>query len=121
MSSFAPGMPEPETAVRYLRCPRCRDIMGRHLIVRGSNVIVDRCARHGVWFDAHELRRLAELTAHHHAEVRYPPEPPAPADDLLDLQTRRAVAAALVRPIGAHDRGTLLATLFEVLLRRRGG
>ena len=30
---------------------------------RRSGVIVDRCKKHGVWFDADELRRVADFVA----------------------------------------------------------
>jgi Zn-finger nucleic acid-binding protein len=60
---FPRGEPAPEDPIRYLRCPRCQAMMNRRLLVRGSNVVVDQCKPHGVWFDAHELRRLAQLSA----------------------------------------------------------
>jgi len=63
VETFPRGAPETELSVRYLRCPRCATVMNRRLLVRGSNVIVDQCQRHGIWFDTHELRRLAELAA----------------------------------------------------------
>lgn len=37
------------------RCPRCRRKMAKVEVPGGSKVIVDRCAEHGVWFDAGEL------------------------------------------------------------------
>jgi Zn-finger nucleic acid-binding protein len=63
--TFDPGEPESEPVIRYLRCPRCATIMSRRMLVKGSNVIVDHCNAHGIWFDAHELRRLAELGSRH--------------------------------------------------------
>ncbi len=42
----------------YRPCPDCGDLMHRRNYGRRSGVIVDSCARHGVWFDAHELDRL---------------------------------------------------------------
>ena len=116
VAAFEPGLPELETAVRYLRCPRCNAMMNRHLMVRGSSVIVDRCAPHGVWFDAHELRRLAELAARDGVEIRFKPELPYQADP----EIQKAIAAALIRPMNPLDRGTFLSALFQVLLRRRG-
>jgi Zn-finger nucleic acid-binding protein len=64
---LAPGTPtarsqaQPESTVRYLRCPECGDVMGRVNYARISGVVVDVCRRHGTWFDADELRRVVEF------------------------------------------------------------
>lgn len=47
----------------YLKCPRCAVIMNRRLFATGAQVIVDRCAEHGIWFDASELRAVADFAA----------------------------------------------------------
>jgi Zn-finger nucleic acid-binding protein len=44
-----------ETAVRYLRCPRCSTQMNRTVFGRSSGVVVDVCKSDGIWFDAGEL------------------------------------------------------------------
>jgi Zn-finger nucleic acid-binding protein len=62
IATFPDGVP-PEHDVRYLACPRCAGLMNRRTLIRGSNIVVDHCKRHGFWFDAYELRRLADLAA----------------------------------------------------------
>ncbi len=54
---------EPTTGPTYLKCPRCAVIMNRRLFATGAKVIIDRCAEHGIWFDAAELRAVAEFAA----------------------------------------------------------
>ncbi len=46
--------------VRYRPCPCCGELMNRSLYGKRSGVIVDRCAIHGLWLDAGELRQLLE-------------------------------------------------------------
>jgi len=52
---------EAEQGVRYLKCPRCSNLMGRMNFAHRSGVIVDICRPHGVWFDRDELRRIIEF------------------------------------------------------------
>lgn len=47
----------------YLKCPRCSGIMNRRLFATGAQVIIDRCIEHGIWFDAAELRAVADFAA----------------------------------------------------------
>jgi Zn-finger nucleic acid-binding protein len=49
--------------VRYRKCPLCADVMTRRNFGDRSGVIVDICARHGVWFDSDELTRILEFVA----------------------------------------------------------
>jgi Zn-finger nucleic acid-binding protein len=39
----------------YIACPQCGSLMSRRRYRKISNVIVDECLGHGVWFDAEEL------------------------------------------------------------------
>jgi Zn-finger nucleic acid-binding protein len=58
-ASPEPHAPEPAAApVRYRPCVICGALMNRRNYGRKSGVIVDLCARHGLWFDLHELDRL---------------------------------------------------------------
>lgn len=41
--------------ISYLPCPRCQQVMARRNFEQVSGVIVDRCPKHGVWFDGQEL------------------------------------------------------------------
>lgn len=47
-----------ETAVQYVRCPRCDGTMNRRNFGRFSGVVVDICRDHGVWFDGGELNEV---------------------------------------------------------------
>lgn len=44
--------------IRYRECPRCREVMLRRNFGVISGVIVDECARHGVFLDAGELEAI---------------------------------------------------------------
>ena len=52
-----------ETAIRYIRCPVCRNIMNRTNFARISGVIIDSCSAHGIWFDADELEKIMSFIA----------------------------------------------------------
>lgn len=47
-----------ESPMRYVACPECKDMMMRRNFGRSSGVIIDVCAKHGVWFDRGELPRV---------------------------------------------------------------
>jgi Zn-finger nucleic acid-binding protein len=49
------------TRVVYRRCPSCDGIMQRKNFAKRSGVIIDLCAKHGVWLDADELEALADF------------------------------------------------------------
>jgi Zn-finger nucleic acid-binding protein len=48
----------PGQQLHYRPCVLCGALMNRRNYGRKSGVIVDVCARHGIWFDLHELDRL---------------------------------------------------------------
>lgn len=56
-----------------VRCPTCGDAMERLEFGVMTRVIIDVCAKHGVWLDAGELERIIESVHPHPA-----PEPVAP-------------------------------------------
>jgi len=47
--------------VKYLPCPRCRQLMNRKNFAQRSGIIVDVCAEHGTWFDANELHHIVQF------------------------------------------------------------
>jgi Zn-finger nucleic acid-binding protein len=47
--------------VRYVRCPRCHELMNRVNFAQCSGVVVDVCCGHGTWFDMHELQRIVQF------------------------------------------------------------
>jgi Zn-finger nucleic acid-binding protein len=53
-----------ESAVRYVRCPVCRQMMNRTNFARISGVIIDTCHGHGIWFDPGEMEKIMDFIAH---------------------------------------------------------
>lgn len=51
----------PATAVNYVPCPDCKQLMNRSNFARSSGVIMDLCKQHGVWFDADELPKIIDF------------------------------------------------------------
>ncbi|WP_428355232.1 zf-TFIIB domain-containing protein [Methyloprofundus sp.] len=47
-------------AVKYIKCPVCREFMRRNNFAQKSGVIVDRCSAHGLWLDSGEVTHLLE-------------------------------------------------------------
>jgi len=50
-----------KTAIQYVPCPDCKQLMNRNNFARSSGVIIDICKNHGAWFDAEELPRIVEF------------------------------------------------------------
>jgi Zn-finger nucleic acid-binding protein len=48
----------PPDVVRYVPCPRCNRLMNRKNFAQSSGVVLDVCAKHGVWLDRGELERV---------------------------------------------------------------
>jgi Zn-finger nucleic acid-binding protein len=55
--------PRTPSTERYVRCPRCHEVMNRLVFGARSGVVVDACAGHGVWFDRGELERAMRFVA----------------------------------------------------------
>lgn len=49
-----------DTQTHYIKCPVCREFMGRRNFGAKSGVIIDRCNKDGIWLDGGELKRLLE-------------------------------------------------------------
>lgn len=70
----APRRRGADEEVRYRECPRCREVMLRRNFGTTSGVIVDECARHGLFLDAGELQAIEAFLR---AQARaMPPAPP---------------------------------------------
>lgn len=65
----------PSADWRYRKCPCCDSLMNRHNLGRGSNVIVDICSDHGVWFDDPELHVFIDWVHRGGAPVSTRPDP----------------------------------------------
>jgi Zn-finger nucleic acid-binding protein len=95
--------PQPQnplsSAVRYLRCPLCNDVMHRRNFGRRSGVVVDVCGAHGVWFQHGELTQVLKFVEHGGlADARrmlLGLPPPSSAEQERDVA--QAVAATIAR------------------------
>jgi Zn-finger nucleic acid-binding protein len=99
----------PETTT-YLLCPRCGVHMGRKQFGERSGIVIDVCARDGVWFDRDELARAVDFVD---------------AGGLARLGERDRTAASIRRlygddrkraePLPSYDMvGSFLASLLKI-------
>jgi Zn-finger nucleic acid-binding protein len=58
-----PTVATPPDVVRYVPCPVCERLMNRKNFAHSSGVVLDVCARHGVWLDRGELERVLGFVA----------------------------------------------------------
>jgi Zn-finger nucleic acid-binding protein len=58
LASRVPTVTTPPDVVRYVPCPRCERLMNRKNFAQSSGVVLDVCAKHGVWLDRGELERV---------------------------------------------------------------
>ena len=94
-SSMAPD------AVQYVPCPRCQRLMNRKNFAQGSGIVLDVCAKHGIWLDRGELVRLlgfVEKGGLTHARARE-------MERLAEEQRRLAAreGGSLGRTVTMHD------------------
>lgn len=78
----------------YRKCPRCSEMMHRTNFGKTSGVIVDRCAPHGMWFDAGELDGVLEWIRRG-GERR--------AQEQLEEEERARAATRRWNPLERHD------------------
>ncbi|MCF6287763.1 MAG: zf-TFIIB domain-containing protein [Proteobacteria bacterium] len=45
----------------YKKCPQCNIVMHRKNYAKASGIVVDVCAKHGIWFDIHELDAILKF------------------------------------------------------------
>lgn len=98
-----------------IACPSCGQAME---LASLADVIVDRCAAHGVWFDTDELERALAHTAlpPPHAHATY--APPAPGVPVLRFHIFRA--GAPVRTVDVQQPIIKLGTLPTAHVRLDG-
>jgi len=58
LASRTPTVLATPDVVRYVPCPRCAKLMNRRNFAQSSGVVLDVCAKHGVWLDRGELERV---------------------------------------------------------------
>ena len=47
--------------VKYFKCPKCKELMWRKNYMQFSGIIVDKCKKHGTFFDKGELEKAIEF------------------------------------------------------------
>lgn len=103
-----------ETAVRYLRCPRCGQQMNRKIFGRSSGVVVDVCKQHGMWFDAGELAAVIDFIEGGGLERAKRRAEEERAEEERRQRTQRATA--LTGPVTVSTRSELAAELVRALV-----
>lgn len=63
LGTRVPAVSTPPDVVRYVPCPECGTLMNRKNFAQSSGVVLDVCARHGVWLDRGELERVLGFVA----------------------------------------------------------
>lgn len=63
LAARVPSVAAPPDVVRYVPCPRCEKLMNRKNFAQSSGVVLDVCAKHGIWLDRGELERLLGFVA----------------------------------------------------------
>ena len=58
LAGRVPTADVPPDIIRYVPCPRCERLMNRKNFAQSSGVVLDVCAKHGVWLDRGELERV---------------------------------------------------------------
>jgi Zn-finger nucleic acid-binding protein len=85
--------------IRYLPCPECNKSMNRYNFMGRSNIILDECSEHGVWFDKHELAAsLNFMRSYQNAASKTPGQKPS-VDVAEDEETASDVTYPAAQPI----------------------
>jgi Zn-finger nucleic acid-binding protein len=82
-----------KTAIQYVPCPDCNQLMNRNNFARSSGVIIDICKNHGAWFDAEELPRIVEFIHAGGLERNRQKEKMQISEDRRDLQQQQYMAS----------------------------
>ena len=105
--------------VKYLPCPRCRQLMNRKNFALRSGIIADVCAEHGTWFDANELHHIVQfireggLTTAREFEKQEIEKVRRMATLRQPTQTVHSGSG----PAAPEWGGSLIATLFDIALK----
>ncbi len=74
--------------IRYLPCPECNKQMNRYNFMGRSNIILDECAEHGVWFDKQELAAsLSFMRSYQNAQNKKMETDQEPPETSVQTQT----------------------------------
>ena len=115
----------PTTAVSYIPCPECKQLMNRSNFARSSGVIIDLCKQHGVWFDAAELPKIIDFIDNGGLERARKKEKMALEDERARLRDEQRKLALMERRSGGggaevgffepvSSTGSLISLLFDL-------
>lgn len=96
-----------------IECPVCKEMLTRSNFGRKSGVLVDSCRKHGIWFDAGELRRVV---AYLRARARSFELDRSPTDLETEADEMEARIAALLAESRPKKEVPLWKTVLDALL-----
>jgi Zn-finger nucleic acid-binding protein len=102
LQKLSDGREDHADVVHYVPCPECGQLMNRKNFAQSSGVILDVCAKDGIWLDRGELERvLGFVSGGGLARAR------AHEQERLIEEQRRLLALQTSQPgqLGAHDLG----------------
>lgn len=111
------------TAINYVPCPDCKQLMNRSNFARSSGVIIDMCKYHGVWFDAGELPKIIDFIDHGGLDRSREKEKIALEDERsrlrherlrFEMMSRRSGGSQAVDDDSGSGLGRAIATLFDL-------
>ncbi|HEX6850148.1 MAG TPA: zf-TFIIB domain-containing protein [Candidatus Polarisedimenticolaceae bacterium] len=88
--------PTPAKGRMYRKCPVCAELMTRINYAKRSGILLDRCALHGIWFDAQELEAALRW-------IRIGGERLARERDLREERERESLRRFRVEPKDPND------------------
>jgi Zn-finger nucleic acid-binding protein len=94
-------------------CPVCGEALNRSNFGRKSGVLVDSCRRHGIWFDAGELRRVV---AYLRAQARRYELDLSPTDLETEADEMEARIAAVLAESRPQKEVPLWKTVLDALI-----
>ena len=97
----------PSSAVSYVPCPDCKQLMNRSNFARSSGVIIDLCKQHGVWFDAEELPKIIDFIDKGGLARAREKQKIALEDERSRLRDEQRRLAMMERRAGGRDVGSL--------------
>jgi Zn-finger nucleic acid-binding protein len=100
-----------QAEIAYRKCPECRVAMQRKNFGRHSGVILDWCASHGTWLDAHEMEDVAAFVLEGGLEGG--PGASAAPESGLPADPERVAAVAAAERIIAEERARNAARAHE--------
>jgi Zn-finger nucleic acid-binding protein len=103
-----------KSAISYVPCPECSQLMNRANFARCSGVIIDLCKAHGIWFDRNELSRIIEFIRSGGMELSRAKEKSALEEERRNLQ-RQHIAIDMKEGRNSDEIGLGIASAGDLL------